>query len=42
MFLFDWLHDVRKGKDTIRPMLIKIGIAIIIIGVLLSIWNYFN
>jgi hypothetical protein len=40
--LFDWLHDVTKGEDTLMPRLIKIGIAIIVIGVLLSIWRNLN
>jgi len=29
--LFDWLHDVTKGEDPLRPWLTKIGIAIIVI-----------
>jgi hypothetical protein len=40
--MFDWLNDVTKGEDSLRPRLTKIGIAILIIWVLLSIWSYLN
>jgi len=40
--LFDWLHDVTKGEDPLKPRLIKIAIAILVIYILFSIWGCFN
>ncbi len=39
MGLFDWLHDVNKGEDTLRPKLVKISIVIIVIIVLSIVWD---
>jgi hypothetical protein len=39
MNLFDWLHDVTKGEDTLRPKLVKISIVIIVIIVLSIAWD---
>jgi len=39
MNLFDWLHDVTKGEDTLRPKLVKLSIVIIVIIVLSIAWD---
>jgi hypothetical protein len=44
--LFDWLHDVTKGEDTLRPKLVKVSL-IIFVFIVLSIAggllkNYFH
>jgi len=46
MGIFDWLHDVTKGEDTLRPKLVKGSIVFIIFIVLSIVWgllrNFFN
>ena len=39
MGLFDWLHDVTKDEDTLRPKLVKVSIVIIVFIVLSIVWD---
>ncbi len=41
MNIFDWLHDVTKGEDTLRPKFIRVLIILVVIGILCSLWNYY-
>jgi len=39
MNLFDWLHDVTKGEDTLKPILIRTVIVLIVTIILWNIWS---